>query len=274
MASTKYTYSISGDFPNQKIASDRLTQEINKSTIITALDFINTSGIMCDIWFKADLSSQDSTSLDALVATHTGVALPHACPTDLDGKPIVRADSRPLNTETYFTTAGDDQDIGDGGDSYFDFSNDDNLVDSTSVDGTTVIQVVPVGYKLKRMRLSFADPIYLKEGTVYFFNAPKKSYAQLLIVCPQGHYYYDRNLTPQQSSEDTPLMRYVNKHYFAGDCPMGDELNTEGCAINALPPNYELWCDIFVPDDNSTCYGWVSLEVYRYRSVLLPGESL
>ena len=264
---TKYTKSISGEFPNQKVCSERLIQEIGNSDIVTAIDYINTFGDVCDIWFKASLSSVDATSLDRIVAIHSGdPVLEASAPTDADGKPIIRSDSRPLNTETYFTTAGDDQELGDGKDSYFDFSNGDDIIDSTSV--------VPVGYKLKRMKLSFADPIYLKEGTIYFFNASKKSYAQLLIVCPTGQYYYDRSLNSQQASEDTPLIRYVNKHYFAGDCPMGDELNTEGCAINALPPNYELWVDMFVPEDNTTCYGWVSLEMYRLRSVLLPGESL
>lgn len=75
MAATKYTYSITTDFialeyslPN----TAALTTQIQASAIVTALDYINTSGDDCDIWFKDSLSSGDEDSLDALVAAHTG----------------------------------------------------------------------------------------------------------------------------------------------------------------------------------------------------------
>src|SRR3990172_13263739 len=43
-----------------------------------------------------------------------------------DGRPIVRADTRPLDTSTYFTTCGDDStSIGGGTEIRWDFSNDD-----------------------------------------------------------------------------------------------------------------------------------------------------
>jgi len=76
MASVKYSYSISTDFPNQKVATDRLTLEIQESEIVTALDYINTNGDDCDIWFKASLSSGDSNILDDIVDTHNGEPLP------------------------------------------------------------------------------------------------------------------------------------------------------------------------------------------------------
>jgi hypothetical protein len=76
MAETKYTYSISGDFPNQVINSDRLTQEIQDSTIVIALSFISTDGDNCDIWFRAELSSNDESALDIIVSNHSGEALP------------------------------------------------------------------------------------------------------------------------------------------------------------------------------------------------------
>lgn len=76
MAATKYTYSISADFPNTKVASDRLVLEIQSSAIVTALDRIDTAGDVCDIWFKDALSAGDETVLDGLVAAHTGDPLP------------------------------------------------------------------------------------------------------------------------------------------------------------------------------------------------------
>ena len=76
MAATKYTYSISVDFPSQAVATDRLSQEIQDSAIVTALDYINTNGDDCDIWFKDQLSAGDVTVLDGIVAAHSGIPLP------------------------------------------------------------------------------------------------------------------------------------------------------------------------------------------------------
>lgn len=78
MPATKYTYSIQNDFPNHKVATDRLTQEIQQSAIVIALDYISTSGDNCDIWFKDALSVGDVTILDGIVAAHSGEPLPEA----------------------------------------------------------------------------------------------------------------------------------------------------------------------------------------------------
>jgi hypothetical protein len=73
MAATKYSYSISGDFPNQKEDTDRLTKEIaDDATITTAFDYINTAGDDCDIWFADVLSAPEVTALDTVVANHSG----------------------------------------------------------------------------------------------------------------------------------------------------------------------------------------------------------
>lgn len=80
MADTKYTYSISVDFPNQKVAPSKLTQEINDSSISSALLlYINTNDDDCDIWFDGVLSGADETTLDGLVAAHDGVDLDVPC---------------------------------------------------------------------------------------------------------------------------------------------------------------------------------------------------
>ena len=72
MTETKYTYSISGDFPNQKVNSDSLKNEIDESAIVTALSYINTNLDDCDIWFGDALSGGDETILNGIVATHQG----------------------------------------------------------------------------------------------------------------------------------------------------------------------------------------------------------
>jgi hypothetical protein len=73
---TKYTYSIQNDFPNHKVAPDRLAKEIQASSIVTALDYIATFGDDCDIWFKDPLAPTDKATLDGIVAAHSGEPLP------------------------------------------------------------------------------------------------------------------------------------------------------------------------------------------------------
>jgi hypothetical protein len=55
---------------------DRLTQEIQKSSIVTALDHIDLNGSDLSIFFKSDLSNADKTTLDTLVVAHDGTPLP------------------------------------------------------------------------------------------------------------------------------------------------------------------------------------------------------
>lgn len=73
---TKYTYSISTDFTGlteSTPSTTALTDEIRDSSISIALDYINTASDDCDIWFKDSLVSGDQSTLDTVVANHTGV---------------------------------------------------------------------------------------------------------------------------------------------------------------------------------------------------------
>lgn len=180
-----------------------------------------------------------------------------------DGKPMVRSDSRPVGLYTYFTCQGDDVGIGDGQTMFWDFSNND-----------TTISGAPVGYKRKRMIIKSNDPVWLKEGTLYFHGALKGSYADMMVVCPSGNYYYNRDGTPAYAYEDVIVIHYIRKQLFAGDCPMGDELNTEGCSDVPTPTNYVVWCQVTVPESDNSSYGWATLEMYRARTCLLPGEGV
>jgi len=114
-----YTYSVQGDFPNQKVDAGRLTMEINSSDISISLDHIDIDSVECNITFKASLPSNDKTILDGLVANHSGEPYEdEAAPTDPTNKPRVQATPRPLGLDTYFTGAGDNpdniKDIGGG----------------------------------------------------------------------------------------------------------------------------------------------------------------
>jgi hypothetical protein len=108
MAATKYTYSIADDFPATGLASDRLAQEIGESSIVTALDRIDTSGDVCDIWFKDALSSADKTTLDGdttdpaggLIAAHDGEPLVSESLVTVENVPTVIPD---LSTDSRAT---------------------------------------------------------------------------------------------------------------------------------------------------------------------------
>lgn len=196
-----------------------------------------------------------------------------------DGRPIVRADTRPINTETYFTMAGDSPTgIGDGKHLEWDFTNDDDLYTGPEV---------PAGKKCKRIELTFNCPVYLKDGTIYFFNALWGSWLDMDVVVPSGAYYpnptgsipasalgLSGNKMYAQASEDTPYQRYVNKHQFKEDCPMGDELNAEGAAINPVPVGWKIRGSIYVPDNDTASKGYGSLEMYRCHTMLLPGQNI
>jgi len=55
--------------------TDRLTQEIQQSSIVTALDYISTVGTALSVFFKAALSASDEITLSALVSSHVDAPL-------------------------------------------------------------------------------------------------------------------------------------------------------------------------------------------------------
>jgi len=209
----------------------------------------------------------------------------HLNPLAPDGREIIRADSRPEDTETYFTSTGDSAtDIGDGESLFWDFSNNDSMY--TVISGSNG-PGIPSGMKGKVMDLTFLDPIYIKEGTIYFTNAPKGSYASMFVMVPQGGYYPNPagtipavalgltgNTMYAYAATHVYYTRYVNRQFMDGSCPMGDELNAEGCQINAMPAGWFIRCIVFTDENETTFRGHASLELYRKRTILLPGETI
>lgn len=78
-------------FTHTPIAVDRLTQEIQQSSITVALDHVNLYGAALDIVFKADLSTSEQTTLNGIVSAHSGVPLIQNIPTPVlvQNNPIV-----------------------------------------------------------------------------------------------------------------------------------------------------------------------------------------
>jgi hypothetical protein len=157
MAATKYTYSVSGDFPNQKVDVNRLTKEIRESAIVTALDYIDVSGDDCDIWFKDALSGGDQTILDGIVAAHSGEPLPDAAKPvtiegsrfDSDGKQVIVPTPAPAGSFTWYTSAGD------------------QLAPLKRGEGTpTRITFAAAETGMKTVELDFAEGVYIHDGEI------------------------------------------------------------------------------------------------------------
>ena len=206
----------------------------------------------------------------------------HVNPTSPDGKEIIRADTRPIGTQTYFTMVGDTvSGIGDGASLTWDFSNEDNLYDSSQIEnGPTVAS----GYKAKRMDIWFNNPVYLKDGTLYFQNACFDCHVSMFVTVPAGNYYpNDAGSIPASAlglsgdqmyayaSKDVLYSCYVMKHHMMGDCTMGDELNAEGAQMDAIPAGWLVTGIIICPESCNDFRGFGSLELYRQHSVVLPG---
>jgi hypothetical protein len=117
--------------------------------------------------------------------------------------------------------------------------------------------------------MQFIDPIRIKEGTIYFHNAPKGCYIDVWIVAKAGSGYYDNAGNLQPALVDTKYAHYVANHYIQGDCPMGDELNTETAMEDDFPPYYAIWVEITTPNTDSTSNGYASLELFRQRTVII-----
>lgn len=99
MSVTTYTFSIFNDFTQHAVATDRLSQEIQASSIVTALSRIDTIGDVINIVFKDVLSAPDQTTLNGLVAAHAPVAITVA-------SPVVLNPYSPTVVNAYTTTSG------------------------------------------------------------------------------------------------------------------------------------------------------------------------
>lgn len=277
--SEKYTYLI-GDFPNDKVDTYKLSVEITYSDITRALDYINSNPVECDIWFKAPLTSEDWTTLSGIVSEHDGESHEfEPPPTMSDGRPIVRADTRPLNTQTYFTMVGDTvSGIGDGTPMCWDFSNNDDIYNPDALEnGPTIAS----GFKAKRIDLWFNEEIYLKDGTIYFLDATFGTNLSMYITVPAGNYYPHSNGSIPASAlglpgdgkyeyavKDVLFASYVMRHHMLGDCPMGDELNAEGAQVEGIPIGWYITGLIITNEDNNSFKGCGSLEMYRPHTIV------
>lgn len=190
-------------------------------------------------------------------------------PTEMDniGRWYVRTDSRPKEWDIVFAGAGDDvanKVIGGGKEFVWDFSNSDDLDWDA-----------PEGYKRKIITWQFLDSVRIKEGTMYFYDAPKNCWVDMYVVCPTGGYYKKKTIDVEgnlqseiiQASKSIKFIHWVNKYHICGTTPMGDELNTESADDDESPSYLIFQCEVTTKNDDTTSHGHFSLELYRPRTI-------
>lgn len=192
--------------------------------------------------------------------------------TAVDGREIVKSSSIPFNTQTCFTMVGDSSvGIGDGNKMEWNASSDNWITDSSS---PYIIYPLPDGFKRSIMRLRFNDPVYIKEGALFYWGVQKGTYVDFIVVCPQGQYYYNRNKEVNLATSHIPISHYAMHHFIYDTCPCGIYVNAETCQDIATPINYETWFCITVPQTDTSSFGFARFTLYRKRTSLYPGELL
>jgi len=70
---TIYSYSVINDFPNQAVDIEKMEVEIAASSITTPYVSSTVHDATCNIEFESILSGPEETTLDGIVAGHTGL---------------------------------------------------------------------------------------------------------------------------------------------------------------------------------------------------------
>lgn len=178
-------------------------------------------------------------------------------PTSVDGRMIVRSESRPLDMTIAWTSRGDGTStIFDGKKMEWDFSNSDDDI------------TAPSGFKRKRIEFKFIDVVRVKDGMSFFFDSPKCCYIDIYLVCPNGGYYYNNAGELCQATADTVISHYINYQKITGTSTRAIEYNSEGCT-DEIPVGYKFWLEVTTPDTDSTSSGHIVMEIFRRRTVIL-----
>ncbi len=238
----------------------RLVEIASSDSLLEALS-LGTSNFQLNDGMK-DLSFSEGIDLIRKIQRPTEV--------DTLGRWVVRSDSRKTDWDVVFQGAGDNcltGVLGGGIPFTFDFG---APVDDLRWDN----EHAPVGYKMQTIDWTFCDWVFLKEGTIYFYNMPKGSYVSFAVMSPPGTVYFKKTANSDLTVKHEQLptnnkwmiwMQWVINYRLEGTCPMGDELNTESASENAAP-NFFIWrAQICVPDVDGyeDAHGHWTLEMYR-----------
>jgi len=151
----------------------RLTEEIESSDITIALDHVSTTDDAVSIFFKAQLSVDETSLLESLLAAHTGEPLPDPTPPvlvdllatkDVDGLPIIHTTPRPMGHTSFFTSAGD-------------------TVNGQAT-GPKLLFSLSATDTMQSVDLEFDEDVFLKNGVVFPVDAPLGACMDIAAVHP------------------------------------------------------------------------------------------
>lgn len=87
MAVTQYVYSVADDTLNGSVDVSALQTQVNENTSITiAVDHINSTGDVIDVYMSAELSGGEETELESTIAAHDGTPIIDPDIVELDSK--------------------------------------------------------------------------------------------------------------------------------------------------------------------------------------------
>lgn len=250
--------------------SGRLTQELIDAglPLSPTTDFVfygvitnnSAAGDETIIILIDDVTQDDLDTCDAVVAAHIPTPLPpeppDPIPVDLNdvqkdesGKMYVRAETRPINCTTLFTskgdTLGDPPSIGTGTEITWD----------ASKSGEFTSDGAPSGFKQKIIDLVFCDSIYITAGACFFTNALRGSSLDMMVVVPDnqdGH---------------TIMDHFVNHWPMTGTCQGGSTIDSATIS-SELPAGTILRFIIIVPESDNVSNGDAVIKMYRTRTVV------
>ena len=96
---------------------------------------------------------------------------------------------------------------------------------------------------VKTMNVTFADPIHIKDGVIFFTGGALDAKINVFAVCPAGGAYLDDNGNVKIAMGERVISHYVVDHRLLGDAAMGHYFNVEARS-GAMPPGYMIRCTV------------------------------
>ena len=167
-------------------------------------------------------------------------------PVDDGGKAYVRAEVRPMECTTMFTSRGDTvNDIGDG---------ERTSWNSADPSGWTT-EGAPSGYKQLTKDLQFMDPIFVTAGCCMYENCPFGSELDMYVMYEAAPGYF------------VPVDHFVSAWPMSGTCSEGSTIDSTTIS-SALPPYLVLRFIYTIPENETSARGAAALKIYRERTVI------
>lgn len=275
MAQT-FTYSIANDTAEGAVSARKLDAEIRSSSVTVALSGVSATGDVLTIAFKADLSAQEETDLNALVAAHDGVAPAKLePPLRSDGTPIIHLDApedprdrKPVvvvspaseGMNTWLTSRGDD-------------TTADPIASGRGLGGSCKVEFETNESGVKYSEWQFTEPVEVHDGQVWWTPSgewgPDDSF-ELMVRIPGN----DPSSTPGTGNLNAVDLGGGAAYLYVPAAGDGSHTLDMTTAVPIFAPMGDGWFDVdhytgvVTPNTNQT--GAWNLVSFEIQSWLIP----